>query len=813
MRAFTAVCFLLVVPTCWAVAGSFPLARDGQPAATIVVAKDACRAVRFAAQELQDHVRKISSAVLPVVSDEQPVAGPRVLIGESAATRKLGLRGSQCQPQEGLIRFLPDTLVLLGRDRQEPAPSNVMVTGSPQWVPGKFGSALQFTGSQALTVMDCGFADNAGSMECWVNFNHPTKAAEETLLRLDGSSGGWTYHILRRLPDDSVMYVIYDGTNGYSVVSKPLPAGWHHLLATHDTATQKIELSVDGASAGTAQFTKTGCQGAALGIGGIAGGAAGNVGNPYTGLLDEVRLSTALVRPALSQAPAKAPETTNLLHLDEGQGAPVDIAGSTRFAPPDGFEDQGSLYATHDFLERYCGVRWYGPGELGLVCPHRLTLTVQGADLRRKPALSYRDPYPGNGYGLQAALWGNPSAAECRVFWSRMKAGGTPYGANHSFYGYYDRFYEKNPQKPDLFEAAHPEWFAQGYTGKPNQMCFTNPGFVQQVTKDANDYFDGKGLKPGGAGRGEYFGYVPMDANGWCKCPVCQPLFDQTEKDNPQFSNGKASDYMFHCANLVARELRRTHPDKYLATLAYWEYAYYPRQTGLQPNISVQMCLHVRNWWDQSMEKNDMKLYRDWVDHEGKRRPLYLWLYYCFPEEVATNGRFHCFPGFFAHTLDRQIKMFAKDGIRGAFFNGLGEQLDTYLTFQLLDDPTQNVDKLLDEFFTGYYGAAAEPMKRLYLRIEQIYMDPKSYPEAVQRGDHHTHQTEEIAWGYLGTEQRMAELAGYMGQAKAVAQSEVERQRVTLFERGIWDYMVEGRQQWVQKAASNAERDKLKARP
>jgi len=44
------------------------------------------------------------------------------------------------------------------------------------------------------------------------------------------------------------------------------------------------------------------------------------------------------------------------------------------------------------------------------------------------------------------------------------------------------------------------------------------------------------------------------------------------------------------------------------------------------------------------------------------------------PEEVATNGKFHCFPGFFAHTLDRQIKMFARDGIRGAFFNGLGNR-------------------------------------------------------------------------------------------------------------------------------------------
>ncbi len=49
------------------------LTHDGQPAATIVVAEKPTRSVQLAAAELQEHVRKISGATLPIVSDATEV--------------------------------------------------------------------------------------------------------------------------------------------------------------------------------------------------------------------------------------------------------------------------------------------------------------------------------------------------------------------------------------------------------------------------------------------------------------------------------------------------------------------------------------------------------------------------------------------------------------------------------------------------------------------------------------------------------------------------------------------------------------------
>jgi hypothetical protein len=182
-------------------------------------------------------------------------------------------------------------------------------------------------------------------------------------------------------------------------------------------------------------------------------------------------------------------------------------------------------------------------------------------------------------------------------------------------------------------------------------------------------------------------------------------------------------------------------------------------------------------------------------------RPIYLWNYYCFPTEGAVGGGWHCFPGFSAHTEAEMAKMYAKDGVRGVFLCGIGEQVDYYVTMRMYDDPTQNVDSLLHEFFTRYFGAAAAPMQKFYSRIEQIFGDSSNYPPQVRTADAHFHQTEEIAWKWLGTADRMRELGDWMAQAEQLAKTDEERQRVALWKRGVWDYMVSGREAYLAKTA------------
>ena len=118
---FTSLFFLWTVAS-WAADNStvsLDLVRDGAPAATIVVAYQPTRAAQLAAAELQYHVRKITGATLPIVDDKQAVAGNRVLVGESQATMSLGLKNDDFTPQEYLIRFRPNILILMGRDKPD----------------------------------------------------------------------------------------------------------------------------------------------------------------------------------------------------------------------------------------------------------------------------------------------------------------------------------------------------------------------------------------------------------------------------------------------------------------------------------------------------------------------------------------------------------------------------------------------------------------------------------------------------------------------------------------------------------------------
>ncbi len=200
--------------------------------------------------------------------------------------------------------------------------STVTMYGDPQWVVGHSGSAVQFAGADALTAVNPGFNDNTGSLECWVYFSGTSGNDSGTILRLDGTSPYWSYHIIDRINGNEVRYRFYnDNTKiGYSVTSGQLSAGWHYILATHSTTTGTIELFIDGVSQGTAAYYATTCAGAQLCMGGYV--YQGAVSNGLLGIVDEVRVSSS-VRNYGGQPPTQAPTvdstTTCLLHFN-GEG-------------------------------------------------------------------------------------------------------------------------------------------------------------------------------------------------------------------------------------------------------------------------------------------------------------------------------------------------------------------------------------------------------------------------------------------------------------------------------------------------------------
>ena len=95
------------------------LARDGKPAATVVIARQPTRAAQFAAYELRRHLQQITVADFPIVHDDEPIRGLAVLVGDSKQVRAMGIKPARLQKQEYLIRLTPEALVLVGRDKDD----------------------------------------------------------------------------------------------------------------------------------------------------------------------------------------------------------------------------------------------------------------------------------------------------------------------------------------------------------------------------------------------------------------------------------------------------------------------------------------------------------------------------------------------------------------------------------------------------------------------------------------------------------------------------------------------------------------------
>ena len=500
------------------------------------------------------------------------------------------------------------------------------------------------------------------------------------------------------------------------------------------------------------------------------------------------------------------PAALVLMGRDKDDRGPFDYADANTF--PRGFDEQGTCYAVYDFLETFCGVRWYLPTELGLVYQPTSTLTVAGADIRRTPFMWHRLLYkeisiPADLCGdLLDAAAGRPTPTldkrEALLFARRNRLGGKPFWSNHSLYGYYDRFLK-----------THPEWFAQGYAGKPPQMCYTATGLIAQVAQDARDYFDGRELVQSRQSREERtpcdsFAVVPMDNENYCKCAACRALLKAEPERGAGAFTDRASDYMFSFVNKVAREVGRTHPGKWITTAAYLSYAFPPTREPLEANVTLSFALYTRHVFNRQRQENNRRMLESWNAH-APQITKFAWMYFCYPALDGSGQGYYCFPGFFGTALVNRLKEYVRFGIRGLFIEPsylsgevrsvLMDQLELYLTWKLADNPELDGQALMDEFFERYYGAAAKPMKTLYQDMEQVYGDTSiRYPdEGVQ--------TEDMAWGHLGTKKRMRDYGRLMAEAQTLAQTDLEKRRVALFDKGIWQSMLSGQQTYLKTVA------------
>ena len=487
------------------------------------------------------------------------------------------------------------------------------------------------------------------------------------------------------------------------------------------------------------------------------------------------------------------------------------------------FENHGSLNAVYDFLEKYCGFRWYLPTEMGIAYEKKPDLTIGGKNIRRIPStehrsLNYNYRLPKDlitDTGKDAFDPGTLDWSEQQLWLFRQRIGGRKYVANHSLAAAY---------LPGAVKA-HPEWFKIAkHAGNaelfnftdsrvPKQICFSNADFRNYYIGLIDQYFK-KSYNNNGCnapcnnishkvdgensivGRGDCVSITPDDFNPEC-CEACAKLKDTSEKAAASglFLKGIYTPLVWTIVNNYAKEIKRIHPEAVVSALAYQGYAHVPA-FEIEDNVVPMLTLGIRNTYSIQTQQHEAALFDAWIAKMGDRK-LYVWLYYNFPIWNANFGKYRSFPGFTAKKIGNRVKGMIQKGLDGIFMES-GEfgpyyrdiamsHLEEYITWRIADDVTLDPNQLFDEFFVRFYGKAAKPMRELYEYITAIYENPGNYPDQP-----FVHQDESIAWGRLGTPDRMKEIEEMLKKAELAAITNLEKQRVAFFRKNIWEYMKKG---------------------
>ncbi len=361
---------------------------------------------------------------------------------------------------------------------------------------------------------------------------------------------------------------------------------------------------------------------------------------------------------------------------------------------------RGTLYGVYELLEKQGGCRWYAKHHS--VIPKRDSWIVPRLDDTQIPAFAMREPF----------WWGmfdGDFAARCKVNGNRPdlqeKHGGKiRFGAGL----FVHTFYPLLP--PSEFFDSHPEYYSL-INGKRTvdhaQLCLTNPDVVRIVTERVLDRIR---QDP----HAKLFSVSQNDWAGWCQCPNCQAI-DERE--------GSPSGTMIHFVNQVAEAVEAEFPDVWIETLAY-QYTRHPPKT-LKPrhNVVPRLCTIECDFsapLNVSTYEQNQKFVEDIQGWSAITDKLYVWDYTTnFGHYVSPHPNFGCLQGNAQFFRDNHVVGLFEQGAYQAPHAEFAE-LRAWLLAKLLWDPDQDILPLYQDFFQGYYGPAAGPIRQYFDQLQAL---------------------------------------------------------------------------------------------
>ncbi len=364
----------------------------------------------------------------------------------------------------------------------------------------------------------------------------------------------------------------------------------------------------------------------------------------------------------------------------------------------------GHLFGAYGLLEDYAGVEWLASYLTNV--PVRAEIAVPaGLDRTEKPAFELRD------LGEYDVTRHVEFAAHLRLH-GRHFHFGPKYGNDafrmDSVLGNSHTFGRMFPV--EKYFKEHPEWFSQ-VKGKridlQPQLCLTNEELAQRAIEFVLARMRANpGVK--------YFGVSQNDWPNCCECARCQALAER---------EGSQAAPVIAFVNRIAEAVEQADPTVTITTLAYQWSRKPPRTLRPRANVVVVLCdieCDMSRPLATSRSDRNQKFLDDLEGWGRLTRRIYLWDY--FVNYVAYP---HPFPDL--DSLAPNLRTFRDNGVTQVYEEGDNQgphsdsaPLKAWLLAHLMWNPDQDVDRLIERFITGYYGAAAPWVRKYYKGYRRI---------------------------------------------------------------------------------------------
>jgi hypothetical protein len=356
----------------------------------------------------------------------------------------------------------------------------------------------------------------------------------------------------------------------------------------------------------------------------------------------------------------------------------------------EGATPEATYFGVCWLLQREGGVRWYIPGPLGEVVPFRRAWSLPDLDVTVEPAYVSRELTGLDGPDGQA--------------WARHNGLGSRLDFTHAL----SRIFA-----PGLFDA-HPEWFPliDGRRHRPEgpgdyrwQPNLSDPAVAAYAAAAAAAAFN---REPGRAS----FSLAIDDTIRFDQSPATRALVEPLNyfRGRPDYSP-----LVFGFMNRAAAALGNSEPDRYLGCLAYF-WCENPPPFRVDARVLPYLTADRSQYYDPSFRAEDLDLMSRWS--RSGVRAFGLWDYaygaaYVIPREpVAAFGE--------------AVREGWRRGARG-YLAEVDPQwgfdaLKCWMLTRLLWEPEIPLDTLKEDFYKGFYGKAAGPMRRFFDRCEALWM-------------------------------------------------------------------------------------------